>query len=313
MGGGTNLTMELYGLDNVINVMACTEQYQFCIPSPNAASLCTPFTSANDLLYQPFVDPLLQKIHASDYQTAIIESLILALQYSGFRHLIPTMNSPLLAEDLVSTRVSLPIASDQWVLESKNWFSLGLTNMQYMGVDYVSGPPAEYSQYATTPGNNTGLNWLCQNQIVRSGDYMNFSILSIFLVFILGRLVIFVSLWLETAVGLIRSRLRLERWKQTAWWAEGILQLQRQAFEGKGIRGWEVKEWDQVPLTEEEKSFTGLGSYDEMVPFDAAQTMELQSTFPMARFEKGAVVREFSVASSKEGIRDLKRLRSNSF
>jgi hypothetical protein len=313
LGNGESMVSQQYSADNNVSVMACVDQYQFCIPSPNAAPICTPFASQNDLGDNAITLPQLQKIHANEYQTAIAESIIQAIRFSNFEYLIANMDSPLLAQSLAVPDISMPIASDQWVLESKNWFSLGLANMQHMGVDYVTGPPAEYSQYAQGPGNNTGLNWLCGNQVVRSENYTNFSTLAIFLVFTLGGLVIFVSLWLETVVGLMRSRWRHGRWKQTAWWAEGTLQLQRQAFEGIGIGGWEVREWNQVPLAEEGKEFTGLRNCEQMLPLAAAQTMKTKhQSSSTAGLEKGAVVRDFSVTSSNEGIRDVKRVRSNS-
>ncbi|KAE9381083.1 hypothetical protein N431DRAFT_457696 [Stipitochalara longipes BDJ] len=309
---GKTITSQAYGIDNFVNVVACVEQYQFCIPSPGGVPTCTPFVSQNDLYFNLSTLPQLQKIHANEYQIATAESIIRASHPSSISLLIQYMDSPLLAESLAKSTMSMPIASDQWVLESKNWFSLGLASMQHMAVDYVTGPPAEYSQYTPGPGNDTGLNWLCENQIVRSEDYINFSTLAIFLIFALGGLVIFSSLWLETAVGLIRLRSRRSRWKQTAWWAEGILQLQWQAFEGIGIGGWEVKEWDQVPLAEEGKEFTGLRSRDSLA---VAQTMKTkhQSTSSTAGFEKGATVRVFSVTSSNEGIQDVRRVRSKSF
>lgn len=310
---GTELPTQGYSFDNVFSVMACAEQYQFCIPSPNAAPICTPFTSRKDLTYQPFLLPLLQRIHASEYQTAIIESIIQGLEYSSITYLLQNLDSPLLANNLAISGQSMPLASDQWVLESKNLFSMGLAIMQHMVVDYVTGPPTEYAQFAVGPGNDTGLNWLCGSQIVRSEDFINFSTLAIFLVFILGGLVIFVSLWLETAVGLIRARSRRGRWKQTAWWVEGTLQLQRQAFERKGIGGWEVKEWDQVPLAEEGKEFTGLSNCGDVLPLAVAQVMESrsQNTALLENFGKSSAVRVLSVTSSSEGISDAKRLRSH--
>lgn len=60
--------------------------------------------------------------------------------------------------------------------------------MQFLTMDYISGPWSQYAQYVEQNLSSTDpdLKWLCGSKIIRRNDYTNFSTLAIFLVFGLG-------------------------------------------------------------------------------------------------------------------------------
>jgi hypothetical protein len=153
-------------------------------------------------------------------------------------------------------------------MEIENWFEIGLANMQRYMVNYVSGPPAQYIPYLDSNQSKTdpGLKWLCGSQMIQRNDYTNFSTLAISSIFGLGLLTIGTSFGVENLVGYYRLKWRNGYWRQTAWWSEGTLQLQRQAFQGMGIGDWNLKEWDMVPLTSKGNVWSSLRDSEERGP-----------------------------------------------
>lgn len=176
--------------------------------------------------------------------------------------------TPLLAGDLAPYGISLPIASNQWILEAENWFKIGLFNLQRVTVDFATGPSSPYSQFVPLNqwSNDSDLRWLCDSQVIKRSDYINFYSLSFGFIFGLGAVIYAINQSLETLVGWVRLKTRSGRWRQRAWWAEGTLQLQRRAFEGMGVNDWELDEWDRVPVTEKGRVFSAMKNWDEMLP-----------------------------------------------
>ena len=84
--------------------------------------------------------------------------------------------------------------------------------------------------------------------------------MAIAFIFGAGGIVIALSLFLENIVGWVRIRFNGDLWRQEKWWMDGILQLQRAAFEGLGIgEVWRVG-MEDVPISGNGKVFVGLGA-----------------------------------------------------
>lgn len=256
-------TLTLYVQDEPVSVLACLEQQQFCNPYPLVnKSACTPFRS----IYHQAIDDDLNEIFESPRQLMVADNLV---SQSGSSALPYALNkSPLLASQVADMGISLPISDRQWILEVENWFRVGLANMQNLMVDFAAGLSApQYTQFIqeNQADNDTTLRWLCENQIIQASQYINFRTFSIILIFALGVIVCSINQGLERFVGWYRSKKRTGRWRQRAWWADGNLQLQRRAFEGMGIKDWELDEWDKVPITEKGRLFSALNNWDEML------------------------------------------------
>jgi hypothetical protein len=264
----SNGSFTSYAPDNPVSVLACLEQVQICNPSatlklPGGGSMtarqCSLPNSFSNVTYTDF-----DYLFTSNKQKKIVGALIPLLQWSTFGQVMSS--SRLLAESqVIPITSSLPLAPNQWILESKNLFTIGLATMQRMMIDFINGPISPYSDYVpkNQADNDTDLAWLCSNQIVRRNDYLNFSSLSLWLVVSIGLVVIVISLWLETFVEWAMGK---GRWKMSAWWAEGMLQLQRRAFEGRGIGGWHSSEWARVPVTQRGRTFAAVGDWEELLP-----------------------------------------------
>ena len=247
----------LYGPDNTVSVLACIEQVQICAPSSSSnppysssptSESCTPFQSFDEINNADLGD-----LFENHRQRKIAHALIPLLSWSTFGEV--TWNAQLLAESFVYNWItSTALPPDQWILESQNLFRIGLAVTQRSMVEYISGRPEPYSDSVPKNqfNNDTELDWLCRSQIIRRNDYLNFSTLNLWLVVGIGFVIIVLSLWLETLVEWLEGK---GRWRMRAWWAEGILQLQKAAFEGRGIEGWEDSFWDSVPVMESGRTF----------------------------------------------------------
>ncbi|KAE8446476.1 hypothetical protein EG329_011939 [Mollisiaceae sp. DMI_Dod_QoI] len=304
---GPEVSINVYTQDQQVSVLACIEQQQICNPNPppNSTKTCTRFQSLlSDTLEE------LDEVLSNSRQKMIARTILMGSTFSSINEVVD--QTPLLAQALATSGMSLPLPPNQWILEAQNWFSIGLFNMQRLMVDFVTGPTTRYQQFvpANQWSNNTDLRWLCDNQIIRRTNYTNFHTLSFGLIFGLGILVFAVNQSIETIVGWARMKWRTGRWRQRAWWAEGTLQLQRRVFEGMGIKDWEMDEWNRVPITEKGRMFSALRNWDEMLPHPMEHRK--QSTFdiegsPVSEGpEKGnAVVRvEPSFTLGKEWTKD---------
>ncbi|KAF4627886.1 hypothetical protein G7Y89_g10265 [Cudoniella acicularis] len=208
----------IYLMDNLLSVLACSEKFQLCNPFPDTGTTpqCITPLSVAQMSYIP--DDELRQIFPRDNQIATIIALTTVAVYSSFISTMSGLDRPLLVENRVAGIKSLAPASDQWVLEAKTLFSIGLAGFQRLLLDYISGPSPQYVPYmlfANQSENDSNLQWLCVNHIIKRSDYTNFSTLAISLIFGLGFIVIGTSLCLETVVGSVRPKWGKEQWKQT--------------------------------------------------------------------------------------------------
>lgn len=304
---------EEYGPDSAISVLACTEKFRICNPSPNdnITSPCTPWISTTQI--DEIDGSTLEMMLNNDHQLETVNSVAFAAVHSIFYFVIFMLSSPLLAGNLASGTESFPPASDQWILEAKNWFTISLANTQRLLTDYITGPPPQFEQYAiqNQAANNSALAWLCGHQIIRRDDFTNFSTLAIGLVFGLGGVIIGTSLCLETITGWVRARRKKGLWRQRIWWSEGALQLQRGAYEALGVKDWELGEWNRVPITSKGQVWSVLQNLDDkMLPVVEGRKVSVGGGEEKKTFMTASVS---AVLSHNEGSREFGRVRSNSW
>jgi len=312
--GAKIATTTSYATDNAISPLGCLDQYQVCNPSRNSSEKCTPLLSSNQIWYDPTGD--LHNIFDTDRQMAIANNTMRLFAFAAQNNIL-RISSPLLAFSLSSGLTSLTPAPNQWILEMSNLFTISLAGLQRFLMGFMTGPPAQFTQFVTPNMTNTDpvLAWLCGSQIIKRADYTNFQTFSVSLIFGIGLIIIVTSLALERTVGWVRLRWRSGRWRQRAWWAEGTLQLQRRAFEGMGITNWEVGEWDRVPITDKGTVFSALRNWDEMLPTIARYTVEMKpkATSTSAENSNNVVPQaESNLSSTTEESINLQRIRPNS-
>jgi hypothetical protein len=136
-----------------------------------------------------------------------------------------------------------PIPNNQWQKEVTIWFSTALAKEQAWAVEWASGlrnidgsvislPQAELQDAPTSKQ----LVAQCHAQLVRdSSSFMNFSVLGLVLVLVLGGVIILLGLSTDTVVGWIRTRKGRKVWKAEQWHNEETLALQKAANERAGL------------------------------------------------------------------------------
>jgi hypothetical protein len=269
---GNASSRTLYLTDKTINVLACTEQHQFCNPnlSTNATN-CTPLQSIDwfvDHQYRFLKQQETNILQYTLYQDSIANVIVLSALGSRWGSIISVLESAVLADNLASNQVSLPLPPNQWILEASNWFSITLANLQNSIVNTATGPSGTNAQYTYgLSSNDTGLAYFCRNQIVQRQGYTNFSLLAIGTIFFIGGGIIVVSMFLESLVGWLQIRFGhgLGRYRQVRWQLDPALQLQRMAFEETGLGTWS-RGAHEVPVTEKGQVFAPADEWDVWHP-----------------------------------------------
>jgi hypothetical protein len=241
----------VYFPDNPVSLVGCTEQYQFC-----NGELCTPLGGNN--MYR---SKTLPNIDFNPLQVATFRMLV---EFAGFMKISTLLqflrNEFLLATQLVygAMMVSTPLPANQWQLEMANLHNITLAGMQSHGLLHASPADMEIKPGSsihdivvpeTTPENLR----LCSNQKFRSTRYASFNLLGLVLVILLSFTIIVLNASLPMLVGWLQGRSEKGRHSRKAWVEDDVLQLQRIAFEGRGIGPWRGKD-AQVPVLEECRS-----------------------------------------------------------
>ncbi|KUJ23483.1 uncharacterized protein LY89DRAFT_777227 [Mollisia scopiformis] len=242
--GVANATRPTYTLDKTVNVLACTEQHQFCNPNHGQNKDKCAFRGLNDTGY-------FEGVLDNDRQISTAEVIMGAAAEAAFDILVPTfVEPPLLDSDQHGTTVAPGLADDNWIQESIHLFNMSLTTVQRYMVEWATGPAEPYSIYTYGPPSELDplTKWQCENQIIRQSGYTSFSSLGLGLIFGLGGLVILSSLWLESIVGYFQKRFRFGLYQQVRWKLDSNLQLQRMAYEAAGLGEWKDGT-HEIPVT----------------------------------------------------------------
>jgi hypothetical protein len=252
----SNDTLELrYTIDNPLSVLGCAEQHQYCNPNSKATngSNCTPLTNRADLFFDGMnasSNSLYSTVFTNLHQLITIAAINDAAGLSSVDTWLSGMDVPLLAADLNVISSSEGLADNQWILETTNWFATSMNILQRSVAEYATGPPGKLGRY--TAGNSSTvpeLDWFCKNVVVENNSYVSFSMLSLCLIFIIGLLLILVSLWIESLVKSIQLRLKKGKSFERRWYLDSALQLHRMAFESAGLGSWKDGP-KEIPLTE---------------------------------------------------------------
>lgn len=177
---------------------------------------------------------------------------------SEIANVINNLDSSLLADNLAAKGGSLPLPSNQWVLEAQNWFSISMNNIQRLLVETATGPTgsdAADAQYTRGMADGqSGLSQFCRSQIIQRKDFTNFNVLALAIIFGFGCAIICVSLVLESAISHVQLRFKRGLYRRVRWQLEPTLQLQRMAFEEAGLGTWSGRP-EEVPVTEKGEEF----------------------------------------------------------
>ena len=228
---GTEAAVTIYFRDRPVSVLACTEQYHVCALS--STSNCTPLTSST-MVYEA-----MRNLTLNAAQSATAEVL-----FTGYLTTLDNVitllgTSSLLARNSKYGSMQGFLPSDQWILEVESWNEIILANMQRLALEYATGPSDPVVLPILIPPNGSYQEHLCHNQKARSGQAQNFSVLAIALIVGLGLLILGVDLGLRRLTSYIQHGKDLKDHRRLAWKSDGLLQLQRMAYEEAGFRIWD--------------------------------------------------------------------------
>ncbi|KAK4450614.1 hypothetical protein QBC34DRAFT_297082 [Podospora aff. communis PSN243] len=250
-------TPGIYHPTHPFNLLACTQQVQFCNPALN---LCTSLTHTA----QAYNESLSTLSLSSPQKTAIERSaLLLGLTDIGILGPATLGSAGLLARDSVfGDTFSLDLPPDQWTAECKLWFETKLALLQAHILRFLDRIDKTSPIYTNTliyhPLDGMGkeekieVRNACQNmRIVTTGQYQNFQVWGVVFVVVLCAVVIGVSAALGTVVGWVRGTVWVTREgavRERARERDGVYWLLRMAMEGEGVGPWSVKRGGGVPV-----------------------------------------------------------------
>ncbi|KAF2264053.1 hypothetical protein CC78DRAFT_617092 [Lojkania enalia] len=234
-----------YASDEPLSVLGCTEQYQFC----TAQESCT---KLGRLPNRGWADT---HPDATDLQRAVLKHLI---NINSVFHLLNIRN--LRASSQLRSGLGTSLPNDQWVNEVIGWESSIWAQLQIAIPDYAIGLASRYpvSDAYIQPPSTPAQKQLCGMQkMPKSGGFVNINVFGFSFIIAFASLVTILDMTLLKFLihlGKFRRVLspRLDRWIQ-----DGVLQLQRRAYEAQGQGTWEHLD-DEIPVTETKELLTEL-------------------------------------------------------
>jgi hypothetical protein len=224
-------TTAVYGRDDPVRVLGCTQSYQFCNPNlPNAS--CTPLSGLLPALDQG------SRLWQVDEQRQMFNWISWAIwnMTHDIGSIVSTLDTfSLLSWDSLTGGFQVPLPSNQWELETENWFKIMLADLQAGILDLSAGPwNAEIDRFMIPPS-NSGERKVCSSQKIRSTAFTSFTLLGLIIIFVVGVLIILVSALLPTFFKTIHPK---TLYKNLEWTTNDTLQLQRLAHEALGKGTW---------------------------------------------------------------------------
>jgi hypothetical protein len=270
-------TEDYFTADLTTGVIGCTEQYQFCnghkCSSPSALYSITDDFAANALKYNAV-------------QMAAFKTLM-RIAYTSRIFSIQFMigDDILLAKDSLYgyTGMSMGLAANQWQIEVQNMHNISMAVLQQAVLAHAApmnprlGQGANASHYWDwiVPETSPAQAAVCQNQKIRSQNYLSFNVLGLTLVLVAGICVISLGScapWVadyrrhkvlrgrplvddEKRRALQRlSGLALADYRTKEWSFSDPLHLHRLALEEHGIAPWTITNNIPIPV-EQDKEF----------------------------------------------------------
>jgi hypothetical protein len=286
---------DFYRSNNDLNILGCTEQYQFCnIGNGKCTDLTGLYgiTEAVTVRDSLSLTPMQSAIYAVLWKAAWASSLQWSLEILS--------DQILLAQDKIFTAkstTSAALSANQWELEAQNLHNIALAVFQRRVHEYAAPENFEIS-----PGvmSHTKINEptdplmrdICGRQKVRANDHVSVNVLGMCIILVVGGLCILFDWFFIEQIFWWRSLTHAKQTKKADWMATGTLQLQRQALEARGIGPWNVRDYEFPILAQKGQVFYGL----------ATQPMNTQLTPGGHGFEVGGQGWQEQPTGGGEGI-----------
>ncbi|KAH7304334.1 hypothetical protein B0I35DRAFT_445547 [Stachybotrys elegans] len=259
----TTVARTLWQADEPAWPMGCMSQYQICNPSYPGGDKCTQLGSIYDAYEQT------KRLFGGDPGFLMYWFMTILGQSTGVTDVTRLLGIKSLTSRFSLAGVDLqgPLEPNQWHLDVNSWFSITLAALQLRLVSTAAGPSrhdAGFLSVITRPKTEEQKR-MCDNQIIRTTEYISFSVFGLSFILAFGGFVILVSFVMDPLANRISNYLNRNPYANIEWRATQKLHLQRLAHEGIGFGHWGNGFMD-VPVTLPKESLAVLDAINPKVP-----------------------------------------------
>jgi hypothetical protein len=253
--------------DNTASVLGCTHQYQIC---GTDIQNCSPLMGFQNIQDYNLAN---NTLGLNDAQLNTTSRVFHALAYSTMMRIVGPLGASVLQanNDMVGD-VSLALPDNQWKIEVENLHNVMMTAFLRSIAEYAAGPQEDISQWIVPPQTPIEKRQ-CQNQILRRDDHMNFSLFAVVLIVVIAILLFVIYFQLESTIRRYQRKSRGGRLRNLRWEKDGLLDLQRIAYEASGLGSWKTPESSSVPVTDTAELFD-FPEMDELGKADSVDSEE---------------------------------------
>lgn len=234
--------------ESPVAVMACAEQHQLRNPSNGATSRLGGMEIA--------VPARALELGFNANQMAVFNRSFAVGSWLVLCQVVPILGpASLLAMGSQGVYILPGLPDNQWQLEMEHYFGVTMLALQLWSQQYTLGrTPSESNKYVTPATTGFGRT-MCNSQVVRRVDYGSFSVLGMAIIFVFGLLFTLANLLAAPIVERLQRRTATGRYRHAEWQTNEVLQLQRMAYEHKGIGSWTTQAYG-IPRTNFGEVFT---------------------------------------------------------
>ncbi|EXJ57499.1 hypothetical protein A1O7_07847 [Cladophialophora yegresii CBS 114405] len=282
LNSGGNRLADAWVSDKTLTGIACTEQYQFCNPASTdsgGSPLCGPLGALYD--YDLTTPPAALALNARQTATyRLLRDMVYSLRFNSF--IMFLKNEILAANKLVygSFGISSPLVPTAWHIEIENIHNITLAGLQLNTISHAAATDVQIRPGLQlidhiVPETDADSLALCRNQRVKVTTHSSFSMAGILIIVCVSGLIILIDVILPGLVHRFQRTSPVGDAAKQAWDEDDILQIQRLAFEGRGIGPWKGKSGGNVPVTagwdvrfRRDKVYAAGGKTEVMVPWE---------------------------------------------
>jgi hypothetical protein len=245
-----------YRADRYVSPIACFQQYRFCNPNNDK---CSKWTGRYEAL------AALATVNLNPVQIATASRIILAALTTSIYEAINSRSSMCLqAQTKMDWLFQVPLPDKQWEIEVLSWAQQGLASLQTAIQEYAAGPTLELEggimqvmgsgvAYANATAQDLAVDRaykdMCGSQIVHETQgTINFSLLGVTVVFVLGLFISIMSFTVEPLTAWIQRKTGAGVQRAAAWQRDDHLHTLRLLFETHQRGTWTGSS-DMVPVT----------------------------------------------------------------
>lgn len=233
----------LYKDDSLPHVLGCADQFQLCT---QAHTKCTPLTGSEVL------PDAVTALQLNDVQKDIASLLctMTELQPTHFTVNARGRNALRVSDTMLdSDGIQVGLPKNQWMIEIAYWFDISMARLQQQIVTFATGPPNIDKDQKFVPG---ARNACGRQKIHNTAGFTSFSVLGISIIFIIGGLLILISLVLDQVIGYFRKNFNWKDYKRLQWISDEQLELQQLAYPTRKdvlLKGGESSEETAISLS----------------------------------------------------------------